>query len=126
MYHRFKWTGASHRRNGMSREYEPLQPYFLYALIEATGAKTFVDVGANIGAYSVLMSPAVDSIIAFEANPMAADEMQKNLDLNGITATLPRHLHHRTLAPETVLIESGSAQKICAAKLGSGKSPVPI
>lgn len=97
MYHRFKWTGASHRRNGMSREYEPLQPYFLLALIKATGAKTFVDVGANIGAYSVLMSPAVDSIIAFEANPMAADEMQKNLDLNGIAATL-----HRKVATDKV------------------------
>jgi hypothetical protein len=35
-------------------------------------------------------------------------------------------LHHRTLAPETVLIESGLAKKICAEIWVLDKSPVPI
>jgi hypothetical protein len=37
-----------------------------------------------------------------------------------------RHPYHRTLAPETVLIESRSAKKICAENLVLEKSPVPI
>lgn len=84
MYHRFKWTSASHRRNGISQEYEPLQPYFLLALIKETKCKTFVDVGANVGAYSVLMSLAVSKVVAFEANPDAARELERNLEANGI------------------------------------------
>ncbi|MEP5937172.1 MAG: FkbM family methyltransferase [Erythrobacter sp.] len=90
MYHRFKWTAASHRRNGISQEYEPLQPYFLLALMQAAGCKSFVDVGANIGAYSVLMSQQAKQLIAFEANPAAADEMAENLALNGLEAQLRR------------------------------------
>jgi hypothetical protein len=35
------------------------------------------------------------------------------------------HLCHRTLAPETVLIESRSAKKICAENLVLDKSPAP-
>jgi FkbM family methyltransferase len=84
MYHRFKWTSVSHRRNGLTLEYEPMQPYFLAALIRAVQAKTFVDVGANIGAYSVLMSPFVASIVAYEANPAPAGELARNLELNDI------------------------------------------
>ncbi len=90
MYHRFKWTRASHRRNGISQEYEPVQPYFLLALIKATNCKTFVDVGANIGAYSVLMSEAVDNVIAFEANANAANEMARNLSVNNLQAQIIR------------------------------------
>jgi FkbM family methyltransferase len=88
MYHRFRWTAPSRRRNGISAEYEPLQPYFLLALIEAAACKTFVDVGANIGAYSVLMSqaPSIEKIIAFEANPIAAREMDLNLARNSVDA----------------------------------------
>jgi FkbM family methyltransferase len=84
MYHRFKWTGVSHRRNGLTLEYEPVQPYFLAALVRAVQAKTFVDVGANIGAYSVLMSPFVATVIAYEANQAPAHELARNLALNGI------------------------------------------
>jgi predicted RNA methylase len=83
MYHRFSWTSVSHRRNGISAEYEPLQPYFLLALIEQAGCRTFADVGANIGAYSVLASQAasIEHLVAFEANPAAAGEVRRNLAL---------------------------------------------
>jgi FkbM family methyltransferase len=86
MYHRFKWTSVSHRRNGLTAEYEPLQPYFLLALIERAGCRTFVDVGSNIGSYAVLMSqaPSIERIVAFEANPVAADEIRRNFAMNGI------------------------------------------
>jgi FkbM family methyltransferase len=86
MYHRFKWTRVSHRRNGLTAEYEPLQPYFLLALIDHAGCRTFADVGSNIGSYAVLMSqaPSIDRILAFEANPHAAAEIRRNFAMNQI------------------------------------------
>ena len=86
MYHRFKWTRSSRRRNGITMEYEPLQPYFLLAVINAAKCKTFADIGSNIGAYSVLMSQAtsVEKVVAFEANRSAAMEMRQNFNLNSL------------------------------------------
>ena len=86
MYHRFKWTRSSHRRNRITMEYEPLQPYFLLAAINAAKCKTFADIGSNIGAYSVLMSqaPSVEKVVAFEANHSAALEMLQNFRLNSL------------------------------------------
>ena len=67
-------------------EYEPLQPYFLLASSITAGCKTFVDVGSNIGAYSVLMSqvPSLEKTVAFEANQSAAREMRANFQLNSL------------------------------------------
>lgn len=86
MYNRFRWTAVSERRNGISMEYEPLQPYFLVALATHAGCRTFLDVGANIGNYSVFASliPSVEQIIAFEANPHAAAEIRANAALNAL------------------------------------------
>lgn len=90
MYHRFQWTRSSRRRNGISKEYEPFQPYFLLALINATGCRTFADVGSNIGAYSILMSQAssVEKVVAFEANSAVVQEVQTNFQLNSLTAEI--------------------------------------
>ena len=92
MYHRFKWTRPSRRRNGITMAYEPLQPYFLLAIINAAKCRTFADVGSNVGAYSVLMSqaPSVEKIVAFEANCAAALEMQANFRLNALNIELER------------------------------------
>lgn len=67
-------------------EYEPIQPYFLMGLAAKARCVTFLDVGANIGAYSVFASriPTVRQIIAFEANPKAASEIAANARLNGL------------------------------------------
>ena len=88
MYHRFKWTRASKARNRLTAEYEPIQPYFLLALVTVAKCEAFIDVGANVGAYSILLSPEVSRIVAYEANAAAAAEMRSNLRLNGISATL--------------------------------------
>jgi FkbM family methyltransferase len=90
MYHRFKWTKVSRRRNWISLEYEPLQPYFLLLLSRTVGAGCFVDVGANIGLYSVLMSQSVGRVIAYEANDALAKEIEKNFALNGIDGLVRR------------------------------------
>jgi FkbM family methyltransferase len=86
MYHCFRWTRASKGRNRLTAEYEPIQPYFLRALVKLAECEAFIDVGANIGAYSVLLSTEVSRIVAYEANKAAATEMRANLRLNGISA----------------------------------------
>jgi len=96
MYDCFKWTTASLRRNRLTQEYEPLQPFFLRALAERTGCETFVDIGANIGAYSLFATlvPTVRRVIAFEADRGTAEELDRNVVLNG----LERHIEVQSLA----------------------------
>lgn len=90
MYHRFKWTSVSARRNGLTAEFEPLQPFFLLALARRAECRTFVDVGASIGVYS-LFATTVESIaqvVTYEANAACAAEIRKNCSLNGIDVRL--------------------------------------
>ncbi|MFK7848118.1 MAG: FkbM family methyltransferase [Rhodothermales bacterium] len=51
-----------------------------------TPSDTFVDVGANIGAYSVGLSPFIKNgkIISFEPNPRALHYLEENIKLNDI------------------------------------------
>jgi FkbM family methyltransferase len=86
MYDRFLWSGPSARRNLAMAEYEPFQPYYLMALADQAACVTFLDVGANVGAYSVFASriPSIRRIVAFEANPKAAREVTANALLNGL------------------------------------------
>lgn len=78
------------RRNSITEEYEPLQPYYLLAAMKAARCASFADVGANIGVYSIFASQVdtVGKIIAFEANPSVANEMALNLELNSVDAEI--------------------------------------
>jgi FkbM family methyltransferase len=84
MYDQFRWTNASVRRNGLTMEYEPLQPFFLIALAEQASCGTVIDVGANIGSYSLFATliPTVERVVAFEANPDTVKELKANIALN--------------------------------------------
>ena len=84
MYQRFKWTPVSEGRNELTHSYEPIQPFVLVNLAKEVGARSFLDVGANIGIYSILMSTVLNRIIAFEADKNTAAEVEKNARLNGI------------------------------------------
>lgn len=86
MYDRFKWTNASFRRNELTQEYEPLQPFFLNTLAELGRCETFIDVGANIGAYSLFATsiPTVRRVFAFEADRETFDELNRNVQLNNL------------------------------------------
>lgn len=86
MYDQFRWTNASARRNGVTLEYEPLQPFFLLALAESAGCRTFVDIGANIGVYGLFATlvPAMERVVACEANYDTAQELRKNVALNSL------------------------------------------
>ena len=93
MYRTFKWTRSSQFRNDLTRAYEPIQPLLLSVLAERTKCDLFVDVGANIGAYSVLMT-AVESIReihAFEPTPETYDELVRNIEINGLSGKITAH-----------------------------------
>jgi FkbM family methyltransferase len=84
MYHLYKWTRQSAARNTMTHNYEPMQPHLLMALARRFECDTFLDIGANIGAYSILMTgvPSIQSIHAFEASPETFGHLKRNVELN--------------------------------------------
>ena len=86
MYDLFRWTSSSAQRNRLTMEYEPLQPFFLFALAQMAKCKTFLDVGANIGAYSLFAShhSNIGRIVAFEPDPQTLNELRSNVALNGL------------------------------------------
>lgn len=57
----------------------------IFALRELADANTiFLDVGANIGAYSLQLLDKVKAVYAFEAHPLTADCCKKNFALNQV------------------------------------------
>lgn len=84
MYHRFNWTNVAEKRNSLLRQYEPLQLFLLYEFAEFLNIDTFIDVGANIGAYSIIISSleCVENVHAFEPSPETVKELAKNVAIN--------------------------------------------
>lgn len=84
MYHRFKWTRKSSHRNQLTKHYEPLQPHLLAKLASHYECVRFLDVGSNIGAYSLFLStlPTIKEIHAFEPSPETFAELEANVALN--------------------------------------------
>jgi FkbM family methyltransferase len=66
-------------------QWEPTETRWVTRLLQP--GDTFIDVGANIGYYTVLASRLVGSsgrVVAFEPDPVAASFLRKNLLLNAI------------------------------------------
>lgn len=84
MFNRLKWTDASQKRNGLTAKYEPVQPFIILEFIRSVDASTFVDVGANIGQYSLFasLSGKIKKTYAFEAEEAAYRELTENVKLN--------------------------------------------
>lgn len=93
MYYEFQWTKAAYRRNLITQEYEPIQPFLLYALADHAQCGRFLDIGANIGVYSFFLSrlPSITAIHAYEANPETAREMRRNVEANALTDRIVIH-----------------------------------
>jgi FkbM family methyltransferase len=93
MLSRFNWTDLSKNRLEILRQYEPIQPYLLYALSEAVGAQVFLDIGANIGAYSVLIAtlPSMKNVYAFEPAQDTFGELIANARQNGNSGKITSH-----------------------------------
>jgi FkbM family methyltransferase len=93
LYRNFKWTRASGFRNDLTKAYEPIQPLLLSAFAKRASCNTFIDVGANIGVYSVLMSQveSIREIHAFEPTPGTFRELVKNVEMNGLGGRITAH-----------------------------------
>lgn len=49
------------------------------------GGRTFLDIGAHVGTWSIHLSPFFERIFAFEPDPRGWQTLAKNLELNGVT-----------------------------------------
>ena len=90
MYASFAWTDVAEARNRITRRFEPIQPFLLLELARAAGSEAFIDVGANIGLYSVFLSslPSIERITAFEAAPATFEALRAVVDANGLAARM--------------------------------------
>ena len=82
----FLWTELSLARNQLTAKYEPMQPFLFLSFLEFAGAEVVLDVGANIGVYSMVatLAPSVENIHAFEPEEAAYQELARNVLLNGV------------------------------------------
>lgn len=88
-----RWTAASIKRNELTKAMEPIQPFFLYALAKRLSCTVFLDIGANVGAYSILFAEteAIGQIHAFEPSPDAFNELTTNIEQNGLGGKITPH-----------------------------------
>lgn len=83
----FNWTESSHLRNQLSQLYEPVQPYLFLSFIEFANAKVMLDLGANVGLYTMLSSSVsnLEHIVSFEPEEQAYNELIENITINGLS-----------------------------------------
>jgi FkbM family methyltransferase len=93
MLSRLNWTEAAKERIAILKRYEPIQPYLLYELSKIIAADVFLDIGANIGAYSILMAtlPSITEIHAFEPAPDTFGELLANVTQNLNSSKIKSH-----------------------------------
>ncbi|WP_194271040.1 FkbM family methyltransferase [Comamonas testosteroni] len=79
------WSEKSLLRNQLTAKYEPVQPFLFLSFLKFSGAQVVLDVGANVGIYSLTatLAPSVESIYAFEPDDAAYKELELNVLLNG-------------------------------------------
>ncbi|HMF52546.1 MAG TPA: FkbM family methyltransferase [Candidatus Saccharimonadales bacterium] len=89
----FNWTNVAKERIAILAKYEPLQPYMLMELTKSVGAEIFLDIGANIGAYSVIMASidCIKAVHAFEPTPLTFSELSANIGLNSNASKVTVH-----------------------------------
>lgn len=93
MFDEFRWTKASEKRNHLTSIYEPIQINLLRALASRCTDAIFLDIGANIGVCSIMLSKenTLSEFHAFEALKSLSTEMQKNLALNNLGEKIKVH-----------------------------------
>jgi FkbM family methyltransferase len=93
MFEGLNWTDVAKERIAILAKYEPLQPFLLMELTKSIGAEVFLDIGANIGAYSIVMASlqGVKAVHAFEPTPSTCDELTANIGLNSNASKITVH-----------------------------------
>lgn len=80
----FLWSSKSSSRAKISSVQEPIQPYLFIGFLEFAKVEVVLDIGANIGFYS-LMSTLVGSVgqvLSYEPDHSAYTELNTNIRLN--------------------------------------------
>jgi FkbM family methyltransferase len=121
---RFLWNRYARNvriYNGFRWTFEPLalREDFLERFILQDG-ECLVDVGANVGAWTLPASRRYKRISAFEANPRKADILKRNLRLNGIgnVDVHPIALGERAEEKELFLYPTNGQDSFFASHLG--------
>lgn len=86
LFANYQWTAESRSRLNILAQYEPIQMDVFFSYLDAIRAEVFLDVGANIGAYSVCASGLKHfrKGFLFEPSPEAFRTCQQNVALNGL------------------------------------------
>lgn len=81
---RFAWSAESEVRNALTTYYEPVQPFVLVALAKHLNNAIFIDGGANVGFYTVVMGSelTIAEVYAFEPMPVPAAAVRWNASAN--------------------------------------------
>ncbi|MCR4328922.1 MAG: FkbM family methyltransferase [Candidatus Roizmanbacteria bacterium] len=82
-------------------EYEPLFESCLSSLLKEKNPNYFLDIGANIGTYTVWSAKYVNHVYAFEPSPTIRERLNKNIELN--------HLNNVTVVDKAVSDTNGES-----------------
>lgn len=106
MYDSFNWTKVGEARNRILAQYEPIQLFLLYQFAKVLNAEIFIDIGANVGAYTIVISSlkCVTVAHAFEPSPETFAELEKNIELN-------KHCRHKVKIYNTAVSDSDGCAK---------------
>jgi FkbM family methyltransferase len=87
------WTAISLNRNTIQRAYEPVQIYFFTQLADWMAARSFFDVGANIGSFTVAMAKLqnMKHIHTFEPMPTLYADLAENARSNDPSGKIRLH-----------------------------------
>ncbi len=81
---KYTWSSESEARNELTAVYEPVQPFVLLAMTHRLNDAIFIDAGANIGFYTVVIGSeeTVSEVIAVEPMPEAVAALRWNAQAN--------------------------------------------
>jgi FkbM family methyltransferase len=93
MYDQFIWTPESEMRGAILRKFEPVQPSFFFALSNLFRPEIFLDIGSNVGHYSIFFSKinTIERIHAFEPSSETFRNLARNIELNNLSEKIRPH-----------------------------------
>jgi FkbM family methyltransferase len=83
-----KFSRTSKKRIDLAFDYEETEILLFRDLCNLLDANVVIDIGANIGVYSImaLSAPSVNDVYSIEASPNTYRELQKNVNMNRSSA----------------------------------------
>ena len=79
---------ANERVDFLSRYFTAIEPALISRVLEITPRDVFLDVGANIGLYSILAAAMGARCVAIEPFPANCTELKRNISANNLTSKI--------------------------------------